>query len=101
MKPILSIVVLLLIITTARAQSFIGYSSGNYTGVNGVFFNPAYSANSRYHWDLNLLQVNASVYNDAVSYKLSSLTKNFNGNEMLSKFYGIINANAVENVDVL
>jgi hypothetical protein len=101
MKPILSIVVLLLIITTARAQSFIGYSSGNYTGVNGVFFNPAYAANSRYHWDFNLVQVNASVYNNAVSYKLGNLTKSFNSDAVLNKLYGAANANALENVDVL
>ena len=96
MKPILSIVVLLFIITTAHAQSFTGYSSCNYTGVTGVFFNPAYAADSRYHWDLNLVQVNASVYNDAVTYKLNSFTKNFNSDEMLNKLYSSTNANAWE-----
>src|SRR3954447_19504477 len=101
MKPILFIVALLFIITAAQAQSFIGYSSGNYTGVNGVFFNPAYAANSRYHWDLNLVQVNASAYNNAVSYKLGNLTKSFNSDAVLNKLYGAANANALENVDVL
>jgi hypothetical protein len=101
MKPLLSIVVLLFIITTAQAQSFIGYSSGNYTGVNGVFFNPAYAANSRYHWDFNLVQVNASVYNNAVSYKLSNVAKSFNSDAVLNKLYGTTNASALENVDVL
>ena len=101
MKPILSIVVLLLIITTAQAQSFIGYSSGNYTGVNGVFFNPAYAANSRYHWDFNLVQVNASVYNNAVSYKLSNLAKSFNSDALINKLYSTTNASGLENVDVL
>lgn len=61
MKTMLSFAVLLLVITTVQAQSFIGYNSGNYTGVNGVFFNPAYAAISRYHWYFNLAQVNAAV----------------------------------------
>lgn len=101
MKPILSLVTLLLVISTVQAQSFVGYRSGNYAGVNGVFFNPSYAANSRYHWDLNLVQVNASVYNDAAKYKLNSFTKNFNSDEILNKLYGSQNANALVNVDVL
>ena len=101
MKLILSLTALLLFIITVHAQSFVGYRSGNYAGVNGVFFNPAYAANSRYHWDLNLVQVNASVYNDAASYKLNSFTKNFNSDEILNKLYGSHNANALVNVDVL
>jgi len=101
MKPVLSILMLLLVITAAQAQSFIGYRSGNYTGVNGVFFNPAYAADSRYKWDFSLAQLNISVYNDATSYKLNSLTKNFNSNEILNKLYSSTNANALVNIDAL
>ncbi len=100
MKPMLSIGALLLLATIVHAQSFIGYSSGNYAGVNGVFFNPAYAANSRYHWDLSLSQLNVSVYNDVASYKLSSFKTGFNGDEVLNKLYSSSNAHALVNVDV-
>jgi hypothetical protein len=32
----------------SHAQIFPGYRTGNYTGVNGVFFNPANIADNRY-----------------------------------------------------
>lgn len=55
------------------AQSFSGYNTGNYTGVNGVFFNPAYIADSRYRWDFNLFGMDALVENDAASFNLKDI----------------------------
>lgn len=35
---------------TANSQSCQGFRTGNYTSVNGVFFNPANVVDSRYSW---------------------------------------------------
>lgn len=82
------------------AQSFTGYSTGNYTGVNGVYFNPAYAADSRYHWDFSLFNFNVTTANDVASYSLSKLSSSLESDEMLTKLYGSSNANAQVNVDV-
>lgn len=47
-----------LLLLRAKGQPFAGYQSGNYTGVNGVFFNPANIADNRYQWDINIAAVN-------------------------------------------
>ncbi len=101
MKPFLCFSLFSLLLLSAHAQSFTGYSSGNYTGVNGVFFNPAYAANSRFRWDFNLVQINASVSNDVASYKLSTITQSLDNKEITNKLYGSRNANAQANVDIL
>lgn len=49
---------------STSAQEFSGYQTSNYTGVNGVFFNPANIADSRYRWDVNLVGVNALFGNN-------------------------------------
>ncbi len=52
MKKIFSGVLFSASFLAAQAQhQYPGYRSGNYTGVNGVFFNPASIADSRYRWD--------------------------------------------------
>lgn len=60
----------------AAAQDFPGYRAGNYTGVNGVFFNPANIADSRYRFDVNLFSLNTYVGNDQASFKLKDVFKN-------------------------
>ncbi|HEY1112751.1 MAG TPA: DUF5723 family protein [Chitinophagaceae bacterium] len=61
-----------------QAQDFAGYRAGNYTGVNGVFFNPASIADSRYRWDFNLFSVSTSVGNNQASFNLNNVTRSFN-----------------------
>lgn len=61
------------------AQSFIGYRSGNYTGVNGAFFNPANIADSRYKWNVNLLGINAGIGNNNTSYSFKNLSEVLDG----------------------
>ena len=57
------------------SQSFNGYRSGNYTGVNGVFFNPANIADSRFRWDVNLFGVNAGVANNTATFNFKTISK--------------------------
>lgn len=54
-------------------QQFIGYRTGNYTGVNGVFFNPAHIADSRYKWDINLMGVNSGAGNSNSNFKINNI----------------------------
>jgi hypothetical protein len=60
------------------SQNFPGYRSGNYTGVNGVFYNPANIADNRYRWDVNLLSLNGNVGNSNGTFSLSNLSSAFN-----------------------
>jgi hypothetical protein len=69
------------------AQDFAGYSSGNYTGVNGTFFNPANIADSRYSWDLNLFSLNTYVGNNRASFNLKNIGQTF-GDSLLNQFIG-------------
>lgn len=61
------------------AQSFIGNRSGNYTGVNGAFFNPANIADNRYKWNVNLLGINAGIGNTTTSFSLKNLSETLDG----------------------
>ncbi|MBC7946778.1 MAG: hypothetical protein H7Y42_02780 [Chitinophagaceae bacterium] len=69
------------------SQNFPGYRSGNYTGVNGVFYNPANIADSRYRWDVNLIGINGNLGNSQASFKLKNLGDVFNDN-VDSLFFG-------------
>ena len=88
-------------LTKIYAQNFPGYRSGNYTGVNGVFFNPANIADSRYRWDVNLFSVNGFVGNNKASFNLKDITSS-NSNNIKDKFLnGNGNTNANVNAEIL
>jgi hypothetical protein len=70
------------------AQDFPGYRAGNYTGVNGVFFNPANIADSRYRWDVNLVSVNVLAGNNQASFKLKDIGRTFNADSLENQIYG-------------
>lgn len=70
------------------AQDYTGYRTGNYTGVNSVFFNPANIADSRYRWDVNLISVNALGGNNQASFRLKNLSESFNADSLENQLYG-------------
>lgn len=72
----------------AMAQDFPGYRAGNYTGVNGVFFNPANIADSRYRWDVNLVSINTIVGNNKASFNLKDLGNSFKGDSLKNQIFG-------------
>ncbi|HEY8387118.1 MAG TPA: DUF5723 family protein [Parasegetibacter sp.] len=72
----------------ANAQDFPGYRAGNYTGVNGVFFNPANIADSRYRVDFNLFSIHLGVGNDQASFKLKDQFKNFDTDSLKNQVFG-------------
>ncbi len=82
------ILFLLFFSQTLSAQDFPGFRSGNYNGVNGVFFNPASIADSRYRWDVNIFSLNTSVGNNQTSFKLKTIGDTFNGDSLSNKFIG-------------
>jgi len=71
-----------------RAQTFPGYRTGNYTGVNGVFFNPANIADSRYQFDINLFSINGFAGNNQGSLGVKDLTRTFNSDSLKSFLFG-------------
>ncbi|MEI9942777.1 MAG: DUF5723 family protein [Chitinophagaceae bacterium] len=71
---------------TAFSQNFPGISSGNYSGVNGAFTNPANIANNKYSWNLNLLSLHAGVVNNNASFSLKDIGSSFDDAD--SVFFG-------------
>lgn len=79
----------LIVAIPAMSQDFSGYRSGNYTGVNGVFFNPANIADSRYRFDVNLFSINVLAGNDQAKFKLKDVVKNtFDGDTLKKQVFG-------------
>ncbi len=74
MKLVL-VTALLLCLHVLSAQQLPGISTGTYSGVNGVFANPANVVDSRYRWDVNLFGLNLGVGNDQASFNLNKLSE--------------------------
>ncbi len=73
---------------TVAGQDFSGYRTGNYTGVNGVFFNPANIADSRYRWDFNLFSMSLNVGNNQASFNLKDISNSFETDSLTKRFIG-------------
>jgi len=87
-----------------HSQSYPGYRTSNYTGVNGVFFNPANVVDSRYKWDINVFSIDGYVGNNQASLAFKDITKSsFNGDSLKSKFLrgNGANLNSLTRVDIL
>ena len=72
----------------SSAQDLAGLRTGNYTGVDGVFFNPANIAGSPYKWDVNIWSLNLMVGNDKASYSFKDLTHSLNGDTLKQRIAG-------------
>lgn len=73
---------------TLMAQDFTGYRTGSQTGVNGVFFNPASMAGSRYRWDANVFSISTLAGNDQASFSLKNLGDSFNSDSLHNQLFG-------------
>jgi outer membrane protein OmpA-like peptidoglycan-associated protein len=102
-KQLLMIAFTTMICTSlSYAQTYPGYRTGNYTGVNGVFFNPANIADNRFKWDINLIAINGFAGTDQGGIKLSDITGNFNGNDLKSNILkGHSQVNSLDYADLL
>ena len=85
------------------SQDLAGFRTGNYTGVDGVFFNPANIAGNRYRWDVNLWSLNLLVGNDKASYSFRDLTHSLNGDTLKQRIAGAKSGttSAMMNLDLL
>lgn len=72
----------------ASAQDFSGYRAGNFTGVNGAFFNPASIADSRYRFDFNLFSVSGYVGNNQASFNLKDIVRSFDADSLQQQLIG-------------
>ncbi|HZZ75282.1 MAG TPA: DUF5723 family protein, partial [Puia sp.] len=86
----------------SHAQTYPGYRTGNYTGVNGAFFNPANIADNRFQWNINLAAINAFAGTDQGGIKLSDVTHNFDARNLKSKILkGHSQVNSLDYADIL
>jgi hypothetical protein len=102
MKHYYSLVILCLLVLKLEAQEFNGYRSGNYTGVNGVFFNPANIADSRYRFDINGISIGTSAGNNQASFNVKNTINSFDADSLTNQLFGK-NAgpsNGAVNVDI-
>lgn len=84
------------------AQTFPGYRTSNYTGVNSVFFNPANIADNRFKWDINVFAINGFVGNDQSGLKFGDIIRSLNADSLKSKLLqGNTKINSLSNADVL
>ena len=102
LKEIFGIGLFLMVVftKTLSAQDFPGYRAGNYTGVNGVFFNPANIADSRYRWDFNLFSLSTSVGNNQASFSLKNIGQTFKDDSLINQFVGKNAGTSSGNVNV-
>jgi hypothetical protein len=77
-----------LLLTQSYAQDFQGFRTSKYSGVNGVFFNPANTAGSPYRFDANILSFSTTVANDQASFKLSTISETFKGDSIKNQLFG-------------
>ena len=78
-KKILLSFIVVISFFNSRSQSYTGYLSDNYSGLNSVSLNPANIADSRFESELNLiLNGSAIINNDGIGYDL--------GDEIEKKF---------------
>src|ERR1700759_931068 len=84
------------------SQTYPGYRTGNYTGVNGAFFNPANIADNRFKWDINLVAINGFAGTDQGGLKLGDLTNHFDANTLKTKILkGHSQVNSLDYADLL
>lgn len=52
-----------------QSQNFLGYANSNYAGVSGIDLQPASIADSRYRFDMTLLGLDLSMYNNYIGMR--------------------------------
>jgi outer membrane protein OmpA-like peptidoglycan-associated protein len=72
MKKHITACFLLLSAFVVRSQDFLGYVTSNYSGITGVYLNPANVVESRMKVDVNLVGLNFAAANNYVGIKRSA-----------------------------
>ncbi len=79
MKKIYIITALTFSFFTSRSQDFLGFSTGNFSGVSGVMLQPASIVDSRYKFDINLFSTSVNYSNNYFLVNRDAILK-FNKN---------------------
>src|SRR5690606_757498 len=96
------LIVLLKGFSTVEAQSYIGFLTDNYAGINSVIVNPANIVDSRFQTDINLFGISAFGGNDYYNMNIFKAIRNENYNfEETERFYPKFNNNGEANIDVM
>lgn len=102
MKKAILLIVFLGGIFNVKAQSFIGFLTENYAGVNSVILNPANIVDSRFRADINLVGMSVFVGNDYYNMNIVKAIKEDNYDfEAISRYTPKNNNNGEFNVDVM
>lgn len=101
MKNKFLIVIVVLSIGYANAQSYFGYLNDNYAGVHSVINNPANIVDSRFKTDINLFSFSGLLTNDYYGAKFGDLLKSDFDFERDGKQYPTNSNNFLINMDVL
>lgn len=67
------LLIVLLVTVKMNAQTYMGFIPDNYAGIQGVLFNPASIADSRFRADINLFSTSSSLNNDYYGVSLFEL----------------------------
>jgi len=59
----------------AKSQDFAGFNQSNYAGVSGIHIQPASIVDSRMKFDMNLIGLNVSAYNNYIGVKRDAFKK--------------------------
>ncbi|GAA4326730.1 hypothetical protein GCM10023115_38540 [Pontixanthobacter gangjinensis] len=104
MKKVLFVCLLLIVGSlSANAQSYIGHSIDNYSGVHGIILNPSSVVDSRMRTDININSISVFGGSDYFAIDFSSISDfddGFNFDEYLQKYPEQDN-NFFLNVDIL
>ena len=75
MKKLYFLITLIGLAGAAEAQDWLGFHSSNYAGVQGISFQPASIADSRYKFQMNIIGVSTSFENNYYSIPNSDFKK--------------------------
>ena len=101
-KHHLLVLLCLALTISSMAQNYPGYRTSNYSGVNGVFFNPANIADNRFKWDINVFAIDGFIGNDQSGLRFKDIPKAFNADSLKSKLLrGHEQINSLSYADIL
>jgi len=101
MKKIILSAALIVGAMSVKAQSYIGYLTDNYSGVNSVIANPSNIVDSRFKTDINLIGVSAFFSNDYYGLKVTDAFNDDYDFDLDAKKTPTMNNNAIINADIL
>lgn len=101
MKRLIITGILLVFMVSAKAQSYMGFLTDNYSGVHGVISNPANIVDSRFKTDVNIIGVSAFTANDYFGASLGDIFDDDFDFEDDAKRFPEDKNNLVGNLDVL